>query len=359
MTATKTHDTSKSQAHGIVYPFDAIPDDGQPIEVAQNIYWYRLPLPMTLDHINVWLLRESDGWTIIDTGIDTPQARHEWEGLFSGFLQSAPIKRVIVTHLHPDHVGLAGWLVERFGGEFMMSRTDYIMCRLLAADTGHAVPEEGMRFYRNAGFSDAQLRNYRERFGGFGRAIYRIPHSYTRLQQGEHVTIGDNSWRVEIGTGHAPEHVCLYCPEQKVVISGDQILPRISSNVSIFPTEPWANPLEDWLASCAHMGTILPDDTLVLPSHNEPFYGLRARLAKLIERHESALQRLTKICKTPRCATDSDVFSALFKRPVPEDAYFMATGESLAHLVCLTHRGILRSYLKDNIRYFETIGDAT
>lgn len=354
---TPSQTTRTAQAYDLIYPFDQIPRDGVPLEVAEGVYWYRLPLPMSLDHINIWLLRDGAGWVVVDTGINTKETMHEWERLFSGFLDGAPITRVIVTHLHPDHVGLAGWLIERFGCDLLMSRTDYIMCRLLAADTGRPAPDEGIRFYRTAGFNADQIRHYCDRFGGFGLAIYRVPESYRRLQQDDTLMIDDHCWRVEIGRGHAPEHICLYCADKKIVISGDQILPRISSNVSIFPTEPWANPLEDWLESCARLQAVLPDETLVLPSHNEPFYGLKARLNRLIDRHESALTRLEEVCVTPRSAIDPDVFSTLFKRPVPEDAYFMATGESLAHLVCLTARGILKSYVHDDVRYYETIGD--
>ncbi len=349
--------SKRSQAHGLVYPFDEIPKATEPIKVIDGVYWVRMALPYMLDHINLWLLEDGDGWTLVDTCVDTPGARRDWEALFDGFMGGKPIKRVIVTHMHPDHVGLAGWLVNRFDAQFMMSRTDYLMCRAMAADTGREVPPEAIRFYRAAGFSEAGLTRYGERFGGFGENIHPLPQAYTRLEQGHELTIGGQRWRVEVGSGHAPEHVCLYCEDRNVLIAGDQVIPRISSNVSLFPTEPHANPLQDWLDSCARFIQALPENALVLPAHNEPFYGLHARLQALIDGHEQSLSRLISVCQTPRKAIDEQVFSTLFKRKVGRDVYFMAAGESLAHLMCLVHRGDLTMQLDENdVCYYSKAG---
>ncbi|MDA9230758.1 MBL fold metallo-hydrolase [Alphaproteobacteria bacterium] len=343
----------KSQAHGLTYPFETLPTAENVVEVAPGVYWIRMSLPYSLDHINLWLLEDEDGWTVVDTCVDMDSSRQQWEHLFAGFMGGKPIKNVIVTHMHPDHVGLAGWLVKRFDAQFYMSRTDYLMCRVMAADTGRKAPEEAMRFYKAAGFEDKSLARYQERFGGFGEHIHDLPQAYRRLQQGDEMRIGKNTWRIEVGSGHAPEHICLYCEDLKLLISGDQVIPRISSNVSLFPTEPFGNPLQDWIDSCARLISVLPSDLLVLPAHNEPFYGLHERLNALINGHEKSLARLIEVCAEPQRAVDKAVFSCLFKRPIGADVFFMATGESLSHLMCLVHRGDLKMQLNDDgVCYF-------
>ena len=310
------------------------------LTIAPGIFWVRMRLPMQLNHINLWILEEDDGWTIVDTGINDQPTAEAWKSLFAGPMCGCPVKRVIVTHLHPDHVGLAGWLVRRFGVQLWMTRTDYLLCRNLVADTGQEAPEEGVRFYRAAGFPEAAIDEYKTRFGGFGRAVYKLPNSYRRMQEGDLIRIGAHEWQVVIGRGHAPEHACLWCAEKNLLISGDQILPRISSNVSLFPTEPEANPLQDWLDSCVRLKSVLPEDVLVLPSHNEPFRGAHLRLQELIDTHEANLEKLVALCAEPRRAVD--VFPALFRSRITSGNYGMAAGESLAHLNCLISRGIIK-----------------
>ena len=329
---------SPRERNGLTYPFPAKPEPGQTIEVAPGIHWIRLPLPFQLNHINVWALQDGDGWTIVDTGINSESVQALWKNVWSS-LGDKPVKRIFVTHLHPDHVGLAGWIAEQHSAPLYMSRTDYLLCRTLVMDTGHPAPEEGVTFYKAAGWSEASIDAYRQRFGGFGSGVYRLPQSYVRLIEGQVHRIGNHDWRVVVGRGHAPEHACLWCPELKLLISGDQILPRISSNVSVFPTEPEANPLEEWLESCKHLRDTIPDDTLVLPSHNEPFLGVRTRMTQLIDDHESGLRKILDLCVEPKRAVS--VFPALFRTKITAGNYGMATGESLAHLNCLLSRGLL------------------
>lgn len=324
------------------YPFAARPEMGATIEIAPGVHWVRMRLPFQLNHINLWLLEDEGGWTIVDTGIRDEPTAEAWKLLFAGPMQSRPVKRVIVTHLHPDHVGMAGWLVRRFGVELWMSRTDYLLCRNLVADTGQEAPVEGVRFYRAAGLPEDALEAYRTRFGGFGRGVYSLPNAYRRMQHGESIRIGNRSWQVVVGRGHAPEHVCLWSNADRLFISGDQILPRISSNVSVFPTEPEANPLKEWLDSCAQLKNLLPDDALVLPSHNEPFRGAPIRLEELIGEHELNMCKVADLCAEPRRAVDC--FEALFRSRITEGNTIMATGESVAHLNCLRARGQLERH---------------
>jgi len=320
------------------YPFTTTPEPGEVIEVAPGVLWARMPLPFVLKWINVWLIEDGDGWAIVDTGIGSEVTREHWRTIFSKAIGDKPITRVFITHMHPDHLGLAGWLTRKFDCPLWISRLEYVTCRMLVADTGREAPEDGVRFYRAAGWDEDALDSYRVKFGGFGKAISRLPDSYRRLSDGDVIRIGARDWRVITGNGHSPEHACLWQPELKVLISGDQVLPRISSNVSVFPTEPDADPLSDWINSCAKLRAALPDDLLVLPAHNEPFYGLHARLTNLIDGHERALARVEKrIAAEPRRVVD--LFGALFARQIGPDLLGMATGETLAHLNCLIARG--------------------
>jgi glyoxylase-like metal-dependent hydrolase (beta-lactamase superfamily II) len=249
---------------------------------------------------------------------------------------------------------LAGWISRKFSAPLYMSRSEYLMCRVLVGDTGREAPEEGMDLYRGAGFTKIQLDSYAERFGGFGRAVSKLPDNYRRLRDKEIIKIGKYTWEVVVGSGHCPEHVCLYSKELKLLISGDQVLPKISSNVSVFPTEPLSNPLEDWLDSCHSIKERVPNNVLILPAHNEPFRGLHERLDNLINGHERNLERLLELCKEPKRAID--VFSVLFKRTISDDVLLMATGESIAHLNCLLMRNLINTDKdKNGVIYYKKV----
>lgn len=321
----------------LVYPLKAIPGFGEAMEIAPGVLWMRLPLGGPLSGVNVWALADGDGWTLVDTGMQTEETARAWRRLLGEPLGRKPATRVIVTHLHPDHVGMAGWLTRKFDCRLWMTRLEYLQCRMLVEDTGREAPADALRFYRAAGWSAEDIEDYRARFGGFGKRIHQLPDSYRRLHDGEALSIGGQEWRVVVGSGHSPEHACLYCPELKLLISGDQVLPRISSNVSVFPTEPDGDPLSEWLTSLARIKMLVPDDVLVLPAHNEPFLGLHARLDHLIRGHERGLERLTRLLAEPKRSID--VFGSLFARKIGPELLGMATGEALAHLNCLKVRG--------------------
>ncbi|HEY1872939.1 MAG TPA: MBL fold metallo-hydrolase [Steroidobacteraceae bacterium] len=336
----ETIDESAAPTTGLTYPFATAPEPGQALSVAPGVMWLRMPLPFTgLNHINVWALEDSSGWTLADTGMQTADTAAYWQQALAGPLARRSVTRVICTHMHPDHMGMAGWLTRQYDSRLWTTRLEYLTCRVLVADTGREAPPDGLRFYHAAGWDEAALASYKARFGGFGKAVYALPDSYRRIVDGDELAIGGRAWRAVIGRGHSPEHLCLYCAELAVLISGDQVLPRITSNVSVFPTEPDANPLEEWLESLASIGKRVPDDVLVLPSHNEPFRGLHARLAALISGHEQRLARIQEELATPKRAID--VFGVLFRRHVGADMLIMATGESVAHLNCLIARQLV------------------
>ena len=323
------------------YPFE-VPPTGGHVEVAPGVFWLRLPLPYALDHINVWVLDDGEaGWALVDTGTRTDEVAAAWRAQFANAPDPRPLSRVFVTHMHPDHVGMAGWLTRKFGVRLWMTRLEYLSCRVMTSDTGREAPPEATAFYRRAGWNETAIETYRARFGNFGKHIHALPDSFRRLHDGESITIGPHEWRVIVGNGHSPEHACLYCPDLKVLISGDQVLPRISSNVSVNPIEPDADPMADWLASLDKLQREVPDDVLVLPSHNECFRGLHARIESLRRGQAVALERLRRtITDEPRRAID--VFGALFARRIDDTdvpLLGMATGESLACLNHLVHRG--------------------
>lgn len=336
------------------YPFEEKPEPGEVIEVAPGILWVAMPLPIKgLDWINLWLIEEEDGWALVDTAMNMDETRSYWETVFENHLKGKPITKVIGTHLHPDHIGLAGWITRKYDCDLWMTRSEYIMCRMLIGDTGKPAPPEGVDFFAKSGWTSEMLDHYRNRFGFFGKMVWAMPESFRRLQDNDRLEIGGKEWRVIVGTGHSPEHACLYCEERNVLISGDQLLPRISSNVSVYPTEPEADPLSDWLDSCAKLMEEVPKDVLVLPAHNKPFRGAHPRLKGLIDGHQRQLERLWQRLKEPASAVD--VFGTLFFRKIGQGDYFTATGEAVAHLNYLYARGRVSRELKDGVWIYEAI----
>lgn len=339
-------------APALVYPL-AAPAQGAWVEVSAGVRWLRLGLASPLGHINVWALDDAAGWTLVDTGVCSEPTLADWERLLAEGPMARPLQRVVVTHMHPDHVGMAGWFTRRFGVPLWMSRLEYLACRVAASDTGREPPPDAIRFYREAGWNEAALAAYRGRFGRFGQHIHQLPDSYRRLEDGQLLEIGGHRWEVVVGNGHSPEHACLYCAERKLLISGDQVLPRISSNVSVQPMEPDADPMADWYASIAKVRSRVPDDVLVLPSHNECFRGLHARLDDLRQGQDDAIARLRLGLRERKRVVD--VFGYLFKRPIdPANASLlgMATGESVACLNYLVRRGEAVRRVEDGVAWY-------
>ncbi len=329
---------------GLHYPFGRwVPEGGTLFEVAPGVHWTRMPLPFGLDHINLWVLDAGDGWAIVDTGVNMPRTRAHWETLFAGPMAGKPVTRVIVTHYHPDHLGLAGWLCKRWNVPLEIARTEYLLARSLMLDIREAPPPEAVDFSIRAGWSDTAIAELRQKpWGSFHKIISQLPAGFKRIRDGDVLTIGARQWRIVTGRGHAPEHSCLV--SDGLMISGDQVLPRITSNVSVYPTEPFADPLCDWLESIDTLRAIDPD-ILVLPAHNEPFTGLHVRLDQLAEDHAHKLEMLLAFCAEPRTAVDS--FATLFRKPIGESDYGIATGEAVAHLHWLEERGKIRRMTDD------------
>ena len=324
---------------GLDYPLGRWhPEPGALHEVARGVFWLRMPMPFSLDHINLWVLDGGDHWVIVDTSIPADSCKDVWRGVLARLEAEKPVRDVVCTHYHPDHIGLAGWLCRKTGARLRMTQTEYLMARMLLADRRDEPPEDALRFSEKAGYSEAQLSEMRaEGWGRFGRAVHPLPDSYTRMAEGDVLRIGERSWRVVVGSGHTPEHACLVDDEGALMIAGDQVLPRITSNVSVHATEPMANPLGDWLASIEKLRG-LPDTLLVLPAHGFPFRGLHERLDQLEADHLKKLEALRRFLgEKPRRAPET--FDVLFGRPIGEREFGMATGEALAHLRWLETEG--------------------
>lgn len=326
-------------ARGLIYPLGAPPAPGEAREAAPGVLWLRMPLPMQLNHVNLYAIEDGDGWAVVDTGIRTPDCLAAWEAALADPMGGRPVTRVICTHMHPDHIGLAGWLCERFDAPLLLTQLEYVTGRMLVADTGPA-PESGAVFWKAAGWTEEQVENYRTGYGRFAKGVWTLPMTYRRIREGDVLSIGGDDWTIVVGNGHSPEHACLWRKSDGVFISGDQILPRISSNVSVWPTEPLADPLDDWLKSLDRLGDLLPEDAFVLPGHGEPFTGVLPRIEALKRGHAVSLKRLERTLREPKRAVD--VFASLFARPVGDGLLGMATGEAIAHLNYLAGQSRVR-----------------
>jgi len=331
------------------YPLgDSLPGPGATLEIAPGVKWLRMALPFALDHINLWLLRDEidgrAGWTVVDCCISRDEAKAQWEQVFANELEGLPILRVIVTHMHPDHIGLAHWLCERWQARLCISATDYQSARMGVQSTTGFGGEGAARFFAAHGLTDPEtLASIRGRTGYYPSLVPQLPSRYHRLLDGLVLRIGGRDWRCIVGYGHAPEHMALHCEALKLLISGDMVLPRISTNVSVYELEPEADSLALFLSSIDRFLPLAPD-TLTLPSHGKPFTGLHRRIAQLHEHHRDRLAEVRQACQA-RAASAFDMLPVLFKRPLDLHQTTFAMGESVAHLHALWYAGKLRRSL--------------
>lgn len=318
------------------HPWPDPPPPGEARSVAEGVLWMRLPLPMALDHVNVYALRDGDGWVLFDTGLSTARTRTLWERLLHGPLGGAPVRQVIVSHHHPDHVGLAGWFQREHGAELIMSRPAWLLARMLHLDVQDRPTAEMLAFWRGAGMNAAEFaRRSQERPFNFADVLWPMPLGLRSVAEGEVLRIGGRDWIVRLGEGHAPAQITLWSGE--LVLGADQLLPSISPNLGVYATEPEADPVGAWLCSCTALAAHAQDAQLVLPGHKLPYTGLPGRLTQLIDNHHGALARLRAWLDQPRTA--EECFTPLFRRSIGAGEYGLALAESLGHLNHLLHRG--------------------
>lgn len=338
----------------VTFPFPDAPPPGEAACVAPGVHWIRMPLPISLDHINLWLIEDGDGWTVVDTGLGRDQIRQYWESIFAGTMKGRPVKRIIVTHMHPDHSGQAGWMSRHWNASLWMTREEYLLMRVMASDSFGMLHDAMRQFMQSCGISSQQLEETDTIIAGrFGQSVDHSPSTYRRIRDGETFSIGGRAWQVVVGRGHSPEHACLLCPELQVLISGDQVLPRITSNVSVHPLEPEGNPMREWLESIDRMSA-LPAELLVLPAHNLPFYGIRPRLDFLRKHHEERLEAVLGAATRPLATVD--FLSVLFQRDFNGPQFILALGEARAHLHLLVWRGLMRCEVDPNgVHFFQRL----
>jgi glyoxylase-like metal-dependent hydrolase (beta-lactamase superfamily II) len=325
-----------AEAAGLVHPWPEPPDGGTSIEVAPGIRWIRMPLPFALDHVNLWLLDDGPGVTVVDTGVGLSPTRELWETLLAGELATRPLVRVLVTHFHPDHIGNADWLARRFGVELWCPQAEWLMAQLAWQGMGGNDSAKRLGYYRRHGVPEAQVEAFRERGNHYRQLVPSVSPQFRAIRDGDALTIGRYQWRAFTVLGHAPEHACLVCPETNVLISGDQVLPKITTNVSVWPDQPRGNPLRLYLDSLARFRP-LPEETLVLPSHGLPFRGLHRRLDHLRHHHDDRLAETIGALAEPRTAFE--LVPVLFRRQLDTHQLGFAIGETLAHLHYLEAEG--------------------
>jgi glyoxylase-like metal-dependent hydrolase (beta-lactamase superfamily II) len=343
------------------FPHLEAPAAGTSLEMVPGLRWLRMPLPFALNHINLWLIEDGPGWTIVDCGIGTDHTRGLWEQIFAAPQNGAApeargrafqASRVLVTHYHPDHAGLAHWLCQRFGANLWMSQAEYLTAHAIRENVAGYTPDNLLAMYRRNGLPEEDLKNMSVRGNRYRLAVPEFPQSYRRIMDGDEIRIGSQDWRVIMGYGHAPEHAALYCSALGVLISGDMVLPKISTNISVWSIDPDGNPLKQFLDSLKRYAG-LPNDTLVLPSHGLPFRGLRERIEQLEEHHQQHFRELHEACERPLSAFEA--IPTLFQRALDTHQLFFAMGESMAHLHYLFYQGSLvrRTGADGVIRYLQ------
>ncbi len=334
--------------HVISYPWPEPPLPGGVIRVARGIWWLRMPLPFKLDHINLWLLEDDDGWTVVDAGIGLEDVRALWDQLFGAAMGGRPIRRLVITHFHPDHMGNAEWLARRFGIDVWCAQAEWLVSQL--AHVGGRDLEQRLAHYRRNGVAEEAVEQFRTWGDHYPHVVPSVPDHYRCLREGDVLAIGGREWSVMTVFGHSPEQVTLQAGAD-ILISGDEVLPRITSNVSVWSEQPLGNPLRLYLESIERYRPLAPD-TLVLPSHNLPFRGLHERLDQLQRHHAERLDVALAALDRPR--SGAEIVPVLFAREMDLHQLGFAIGEALAHLHYLEWQGRARRIIgADGVHRFQ------
>ncbi len=339
-------------APAIAFPHPTPPETGRVIELAPGVLWARLALPFRLDHVNVYLIRDSTGWVAVDTGIADDATRAAWDMLLSGPLRGEGLSALVVTHFHPDHVGLAGWLTSRLGIPLHMPRTEY----LFSAAITHGALGSNPDFYESNGLSADAVERVTGKGEGYLRMTTGLPSHFHRLVDGGRLRIGGRDFDVLTGGGHALEQAMLHCARDGLFLSADQVLTRISPNISTEAYEPEANPLGEFLGSLARLRTSIPADVLVLPGHHVPFTGLHARIDELLAHHAGRCALIAQACGAAPCSA-ADLLPVVFDRALDPQQMRFAFHEVVAHVNYMRARGeLVRVAGQDGVQRFRKAG---
>lgn len=325
-------------ARGLEFPFEQLDSNGSHRQVAPGVYWVRMPLPFALNHINLWLLEDGDGWTVVDTGLADPRVQEYWRQVLAQVTGGRPVKRTIVTHFHPDHLGNAGWFKQEYGTELWITQDEWLMGRLLAMDTSQETINNTGEFLHKCNIDAESIQEVKNRGAQYDQMVTLIPRLFHRLYDGDRIGINGVQWEVLVGLGHSPEHACLYSAELRLLLAGDQVLPRITPIVGVHPMEPDGDPLADFLQSLKKFWVLHPD-TLVLPAHEVPFRGVLERVRAMDEHHQERLRVLRDACATPITAREG--VACLFRRKLDAQNLRLATTETVSHFNMLIHQGLV------------------
>jgi len=322
------------------FPWPEAPEPGVPVEVAPGILWVRFPLPFRLDHVNIYLIADGDGWAVVDTGISDDVTREAWGALLNGPLAGQPLTRLIVTHFHPDHIGLAGWLCAEFGIPLLTSQTSFLMCNVISLTPGAAEAKPYRDFYLRHGMDAETAQMVSTQGHQYLQMVAPLPPTFLRLLSGDMLTIGGRQFRVYSGDGHAPEQIMLYLPEEKILLAADQVIARITPNISVWAVDPDGDPLGHYLRTTRTLESHVPEDTLVLPGHELPFYGLAERCRQIVNHHEDRCRMITEACADgPKSV--AELVPVVFQRPLDPHQLSFAFSETHAHVNRLIRRGEL------------------
>ncbi|CAN7709100.1 MBL fold metallo-hydrolase [Aminobacter sp. LjRoot7] len=330
------------------------PAPGRTIEVADGIFWARLPLPFQLDHVNVYLLEDDGGWTVIDTGTDSLTNHDHWNQLLAETVPGRPLRRVIVTHFHPDHVGVAGWLCRSHNVPLVMTESELALAQRMLATEETTTHARFHSIYRLNGMEPDLADQVVANGHDYHRWVSELPDEVTILHAGEEFRIGKRNFRLMVGGGHSPEHAMLYDAEGKVLICADQVLARISPNISIVPSDPEGNPLSYYLDSLEMLRREVPDSALVLPGHDIPFHGLHARAQALRLHHESRCAAIVAACRHRRLSA-RELVPHTFLREFDHRQIGFALTETIAHVNLLLATRQLSASVIDEVKRFTSI----
>jgi glyoxylase-like metal-dependent hydrolase (beta-lactamase superfamily II) len=324
----------------ISHPSPAAPGPGEAVEIAPGVLWTRLPLPFQLNHINIYLIDDGDGWAVLDAGINDGVCRAAWEALVAGPLRGRRLTRLIVTHFHPDHIGLAGWLADRFGLPLWTTQTSYLNCLTISLNPDALDAKPYRDFYLAHGLRDDVTKVVSTQGHGYLRLVAPLPGTFRRIVAGDRIRIGGRSFSALVGDGHAPEQLMLHCPESRLLFVADQVLAKITPNVSVWAVDPDGDPLRLFLRSLRALQDDIPNDTLILPGHQLPFFGIRQRAAQLIAHHEVRCTALLSACRSAARSV-ADLVPILFPRELDAHQTSFAFSEVLAHVNYLLGGGEL------------------